>query len=449
MRRIATLTFLLALAGALLAGGPDDDFLAIYTQIQQADTLQKGGQLREAATEYLHAREALQKLHADFPNSNVAAVNYRLDYLADKLKELAAYVPSSSANAAPAKPATTLTPQQQAQMWQEEISALTNAAAQLEIQTNALRQKINELTAANSQLQSKLREALAEQPAAVAPAEMAKLREQILSLQKDRDLLRATLDQFKAGKPAPKPSAANAESATPPAEIADIMYNLDMPAEQVLHEIYARLVGRTQIETLTGPEAIDRGRLISLHTPSPVTKSTAIKALETVMAANGITIVPVGDKFFKAVPNKLEPAPPVERPVSDNIKQLTAERDQLKKDLAAAKKDLDSANRKTEANSAAASNLKTAEKERDDLKKELVSANRKADASTAEAAVKIKSAEKERDDLKKQIAATKTSAPAPRTASSGGSVRKWKVCARVWRCWKPRRCPIQPKNWRC
>src|ERR1039458_7016522 len=98
-------------------------------------------------------------------------------------------------------------------MWQEEISALTNAAAQLEIQTNALRQKINDLTSANSQLQSKLREALAEQPAAIAPAEMAKLREQILSLQKDRDLLRATLDQLKAGQPAPKPSAANAESA--------------------------------------------------------------------------------------------------------------------------------------------------------------------------------------------------------------------------------------------
>jgi hypothetical protein len=181
MRRIATLTFLLALAGTLLAGGPDDDYIAIYSQIQQADTMQKSGQLREAATEYLHARDALQKLHADFPNSNAAAVNYRLDYLADKLKELAAYLPSGSANPAPAKPATTLTPQQQAQMWQEEVSALTNATAQLEIQTNALRQKINELTSANSQLQSKLREALAEQPAAVAPAEMAKLREQILS----------------------------------------------------------------------------------------------------------------------------------------------------------------------------------------------------------------------------------------------------------------------------
>ncbi len=361
MRRIATLTLLLALAGALLASGPDDDYLAIYSRIQQADTLQKGGQLREAATEYLHARDALQKLHADFPNANAAAVNYRLDYLADKLKELAAYVPSGSAIPAPAKPATPLTPQQQAQMWQEEISALTNATAQLEIATNAMQQKINSLTAANAQLNSKLQEAFAVQPAAAAPADVAKLREQVLSLQKERELLRATVDQLKAGKPAPKPSAANVESAAP-----------------------------------------------------------------------------------------------VERPVSDNVKQLAAERDQLKKDLASAKKDLDSAIRKADASAAeAAAKLKSVEKDRDDLKKQIAamktsapaadntkqlaaerdqlkkdlasaqkdleSANHKADASSAEASAKLKLAEKDRDDLKKQIAAMKTSAPAPRPASSGGT----------------------------
>ena len=388
MRRIATLTFLLALAGTLLAGGPDDDYLVIYSQIQQADTMQKSGQLREAATEYLHARDALQKLHADFPNSNAAAVNYRLDYLADKLKELAAYLPSGSANPAPAKPATTLTPQQQAQMWQEEVSALTNATAQLEIQTNALRQKINELTSANSQLQSKLREALAEQPAAVAPAEMAKLQAQLLALQKDRDLLRATLDQLKASKPAPKPSAANTESATPPAEIADIMYNFNMPVQKVMDEVYAPLVNRTAIYAATGPAAIERGALITLHTPSPLTKSDAIKALEAALAVNGMVVVPVGDKFFNVVPDK--------KVLEANI-------------------------RRDDANSVAASKLKTAEKERDDLKKELDSANRKADASSAEAASKLKSAEKERDDLKKQIAAIKPGAPAPRTAAASGS----------------------------
>src|ERR1039458_5213283 len=104
MRWIATLTFFLALSGAALAAGPDDDYLAIYGQIQQADALQKSGQLPAAATQYLQARAALVKLHADHPDANPAAVSYRLDYLADKLKELAAYLPTTNAVPAAAKP---------------------------------------------------------------------------------------------------------------------------------------------------------------------------------------------------------------------------------------------------------------------------------------------------------------------------------------------------------
>jgi tetratricopeptide (TPR) repeat protein len=342
MRRIATLTFLLALAGAVLAGGPDDDFLVIYSQIQKADALQKGGQLPAAAVEYLHARDALQKLHADFPASNPAAVNYRLDYLEDKLKELAAYLPSGGAAPAAAKPAVPLTPQQQAAMWQEEIRALTNANAELEMklkeahvaqqQAAMLQERNSELTNANAKLEMKLKEALSVQPAAVAPGELAKARERITELEKERDLLSVALEQAKAAKSGAKPSASNTDSAKPNAEVADIMYNFTMPAEKVLTEIYAPLVGRTALEAAAGPTAIDRGALITLHTPSPVTKSTAIKALETVMAMNGIAVVPVGDTLFKVVPTNLKSTPPPERPVADNVKQLTAERDQLKKE---------------------------------------------------------------------------------------------------------------------
>ncbi len=222
MRRIATLAFLLALAGVALAAGPDDDFLVIYTQIQRADALQKGGQLPAAATEYLHAREALQKLHADFPAANAAAVTYRLDYLADKLKELAPYLPSANAGAAAPKPAVPLTPQQQAAMWQEEISALTKDKAELEMklkdtlsaqqQAAMLQERIGQLTNANARLEMKLKEALSVQPAAVAPDELAKARARITDLEKERDLLKVTLEQQKAAKPGAKPSASNADA---------------------------------------------------------------------------------------------------------------------------------------------------------------------------------------------------------------------------------------------
>ncbi|MGA2557613.1 MAG: tetratricopeptide repeat protein, partial [Verrucomicrobiota bacterium] len=442
MRRIATLACWLALAGAVLAGGPDDDYIAIYSQIQQAEALQKGGQMREAAAAYLHARDALEKLHADFPASNTAAVAYRLDYLAEKLKELASYLPSGNAASAAPKPATPLTPQQQAAMWQEEISALTNSNAELEIkvhaaqqQINALQQKINQLSNDYARSDMKLKEALSVQPAAVAPDELAKARQQILALQKERDLLRVTVEQQKAPRPGPKPSAANTESAKPPAEIADIRYNLSgMPAQQVLNEIYAPLVNRTQIQAGEGPNAIPKTLMIALRTPSNLTKSAAIKLLETVMATNGITIVPVGDNFFTAVLNKVEPAAPVERPLPDNLKQLSAERDKLKSDLAAAKRDLESANRKVDANSAdATAKLKAAEKDKDDLKKALDLANRKVEANSADAAAKLKGVEKERDDLKKQIAAMKPAPAPPRAAAtaSGSSAEVAGLRARL------------------
>ena len=390
MRRIATLTFLLALAAAVLAGGPDDDFLVIYSQIQKADALQKGGQLPAAAVEYLHARDALQKLHADYPSSNASAVNYRLDYLADKLQELAAYLPSANAAPAAAKPVAALTPQQQAAMWQEEIRALTNANAELEMklkealstrqQAAAFQERIGELTNANARLEMKLKEALSVQPAAVAPGELAKAREKITDLQKERDLLSVALEQQKAAKPAPKPSAANAEPAKPPAEIADITYNFNMPLEKVVDEIYAPLVNRTALYAASGPAGIDRGTLITLHTPSPVTKSDAIKLLEAAMAVRGVTVVPVGDKSFEVLADK--------KVLEANI-------------------------RRDDANNAAAAKLRMAEKERDDLKKQIAAMkpsppSQRVPASTAGASAEL-------EGLRARLAALEA-APVPYTA---------------------------------
>lgn len=201
MRWIATVTLSLALAGGVLAAGPDEDYLVIYNQIQQAEALQQSGQLPAAAAAYLQARDAMQKYHADHPASNVAAVNYRLDYLTGKLKDLAAYLAAANAvpvpvPTAPAKPFSALTPPEQAAAWQQ----LSNEKAQLEM---------------------KLKEALSVQPAALAPGELAKAREQIISLEKERDLLSVALDQQRAAKAGgAKPAASNADSAKPSGEPA-------------------------------------------------------------------------------------------------------------------------------------------------------------------------------------------------------------------------------------
>jgi general secretion pathway protein D len=75
-----------------------------------------------------------------------------------------------------------------------------------------------------------------------------------------------------------------------------------MPVEEVLEDIYAPLVGRTPFRANIGGQAIPKDTLITLKTYSKLTRTEAIIALETVMGMNGITVVPIGDKFFKVVP---------------------------------------------------------------------------------------------------------------------------------------------------
>jgi tetratricopeptide (TPR) repeat protein len=300
MKRIATVTLLLVLAGGVLAAGPDEDYVAIYNQIQQADTLDQAHQWPAAAARYQQAYEALRTFSAEHPSANVAAVKYRLEYLAEKLqeKELAPYVSLTNAVAVPAKPATPVTPQQQSAMLQEEIRALTNANAQLEMQLR--------------DAAARLKEALSVQPAAVAPGELDKARAQIVALEKERDLLRVSLDQQKAAAAAP-PAPTEADKAAQ-AENAGLKEKLD--------EVQRKLNDAT-------------AELNNLKSRPP-------------------------------------PPPP---PAAENLQQLTAERDRLKAQLAVVSKELaDSeahANSAAAASGADAARLKAAEAERDDLKKQV------------------------------------------------------------------------------
>jgi general secretion pathway protein D len=97
----------------------------------------------------------------------------------------------------------------------------------------------------------------------------------------------------------PVPAPAPAAPAAPPEE-PYIKYNWTMPIEEVLDEIYSPLVGRTPLRANVGPAAVSKDTQITLKTQL-LTKSEAIMALETIMGMNGVTVVPMGDKFFKVV----------------------------------------------------------------------------------------------------------------------------------------------------
>jgi general secretion pathway protein D len=86
-------------------------------------------------------------------------------------------------------------------------------------------------------------------------------------------------------------------------EKADINYNFPaIPVEQLLDDVYAPLVGRTLFRAGSGTEAIPATATVTLKTESPLTRTEAIVALETVLGMNGITVVPIGDKFAKVIP---------------------------------------------------------------------------------------------------------------------------------------------------
>src|SRR2546426_349351 len=87
----------LFLAFALLVGlfpvraeGPDEQYVAIYNVIQQADTLENSGQPTEALTKYVAAQSSLQRFQKTYPDWNPKVVAFRLNYLAGKIGGLSA-----------------------------------------------------------------------------------------------------------------------------------------------------------------------------------------------------------------------------------------------------------------------------------------------------------------------------------------------------------------------
>jgi Flp pilus assembly protein TadD len=172
---------------------PDDRYLRIYSQLEEADKLKTGGQAREAVTKYLEAQVAIKDLQRTYPDWNANLVAFRLSYISSRLEPLTKKVaanPESSNENAPAEPAS------QADQLKELEGQIAQFAAQ------------------NALLEAKLREALSVQPAASDPRELAKAEQRVKALQKERDLLAVTLEQARLQSPGAgggKPTAAESK----------------------------------------------------------------------------------------------------------------------------------------------------------------------------------------------------------------------------------------------
>ena len=194
MKRLAALVGLILavlLPSARAQQSPDDQYITIYSLIQQADALQAAGQPQEALAGYTEAQAELQKFQKQFPDWDSKIVGFRLDYLAKIINGLAAQFP---AGAQGGTPSTLISTNAATSALPPETNAISAApATDAEIQLSILRAQVQGLQADNETLQAKLKEALSLQPAPVDAQELLKGRAQALALMKENDLLRASM----------------------------------------------------------------------------------------------------------------------------------------------------------------------------------------------------------------------------------------------------------------
>jgi tetratricopeptide (TPR) repeat protein len=208
MKRFAALVGLalaVVLPPARAQQNPDDQYITIYSLIQQADTLETASQPRSALAGFTQALADLQKFQKAFPDWDPKIVSFRLDYLKEKVNALAAQFPAGTTNGTPPPAlATPLPANAPANAMPPPTNAVAAApATEADLQLAALRAQAQNLQADNETLQAKLKEALSAQPATVDTQKLAAAQAQVLSLMKENDLLRASLATGTTNEAAP------------------------------------------------------------------------------------------------------------------------------------------------------------------------------------------------------------------------------------------------------
>jgi tetratricopeptide (TPR) repeat protein len=189
---LAVLFLMVMLSPARAQQGADDQYLIIYSLMQQADSLNSAGHATEALAGFVGAQGELQKFQRTYPDWNPKIVNFRRGYLAEKIAELSPRVPA--ANKPPTKP-TPVAPRSVTSTPAVPPAPGSDFAARLK----ALQAQMQGLQMDNSTLEARLKEALTAQPTMVDPRELTRAKEQIRSLMKENDLLKVSLARGQGG----------------------------------------------------------------------------------------------------------------------------------------------------------------------------------------------------------------------------------------------------------
>jgi tetratricopeptide (TPR) repeat protein len=173
---VAIFLLALALSSARAQATADDQYIVIYSLMQQADGLANAGQPRQALSEFVEVQSELQKFQKIYPDWNPNIVSFRMSYLTEKIAGLTAQIPATNS-----PPPMTISP----------IAAPAGASSNFTGELNSLRDRLQSLQADNTTLAAKLKEALSAQPTAIDSRELVRAQEQIQSLMKQNALLKS------------------------------------------------------------------------------------------------------------------------------------------------------------------------------------------------------------------------------------------------------------------
>ncbi len=440
---------------------PDDQYIQIYNTIQQADALNQQDRLPQALTKYREAQIALQRFKNGYPQWNPQVVNFRQNYLSSRIASLTEKVP----DAAPPQPAVTPAPAVTTAPPRTIAPAATPMAplspaiappppADLGSQLSAVQEQVRQLQMDKNSLESKLREALSVRPAAADPVALQQSESRAKQLEKENDLLKASLAQAKA-KPVADPKtiaqmeqalAETNRQATRQAERADALAR-DKAALQ------AKLDGMKSAPVSSA--TLDEARKSLAQTKQKLAEETAradrLAKDKAALEKRVATLTPEGqaaaalraeNEILKKQLTSLQASNPTAKKAEENaralakaqaqIAALQSDKEILRYENSTLLNRLKQANAQTasalasaERNSKSqpdARKLKEVERERDELRgrlttansqlaianKQLSSTSKELAARTAERDSyerKLQEAERSRDELKKQLVA--------------------------------------------
>jgi Tfp pilus assembly protein PilF len=334
---------LLGYSGAQ-AQGSDDQYISIYSLIQEAAKLNSGGQHSEALQKYLEAQTALQRFQKSYPQWNPNVISFRLNDVAAKIAEVSPRVragttaaPGGAATDRAAPPTAKTAPSD----WETKLAGLTD--------------QVRQLQADKAVLEAKLKEALSVQPATMDPRELARAEEKIRNLQKENDLFKVSLAQEKAkALPAPDTNAvaetlqALAVANRKLAEQTKTVNALALEKKALSADVKAATALRAENRLL-------KKQLAELKAAPPPTAKAEEASRQLALARAQIAVLQSDKEMLQLEKTALEnrvkrpsaqavtaaaaPAP-AKAPDANRIKQLERERDDLRKQLNAANKEL-------------------------------------------------------------------------------------------------------------